>query len=191
MRYGTSPPGHPRPGGGLGFGHGACKGNPEEESLCLLAQEVPMTPTSLSTFDKTVHQANLWLKEIQEELRWGDRQQAYHALRAVLHALRDRLPLIEVSDFAAQLPMVVRGMYYEGWHPRADGTPRGERGAQAFLDQVARGFAVAPEHVDPALLTGAVFRVLARRVSGGEVEDVLGAMPQEIRRLWPRALAMH
>jgi uncharacterized protein (DUF2267 family) len=31
----------------------------------------------------------------------------------VLHALRDRLTVEEASDLAAQLPMLIRGLYYE------------------------------------------------------------------------------
>jgi uncharacterized protein (DUF2267 family) len=77
-----------------------------------------MSLTGLAAFDSSIHLTNGWLKELSEILQWReDRGRAYLALRAVLHALRDRLTVSEVADLAAQLPMVVRGFFYEGWHP--------------------------------------------------------------------------
>jgi uncharacterized protein (DUF2267 family) len=43
--------------------------------------------------------------------------QAYQALRAVLQTIRDGLPVMEPVHLGSQLPMLVRGMYYEGWTP--------------------------------------------------------------------------
>ena len=86
-------------------------------------------------FDRTVHTTNRWLQELTGLLDGGSRHDAYVALRATLHALRDRLPIEETAELAAQLPMLVRGFYYEGWDPtrqagaRAQprGLPRGRR----------------------------------------------------------------
>ena len=46
-----------------------------------------------------------------------EKREAWKALRAVLHTVRDRLPLDVAVHFGAQLPMLIRGMYYEGWEP--------------------------------------------------------------------------
>jgi uncharacterized protein (DUF2267 family) len=63
-----------------------------------------MTITSIDVFETTLHKTNGWLKELLEELDWQDRHAAYLALRATLHALRDRLTVEEVAELAAQLP---------------------------------------------------------------------------------------
>lgn len=76
------------------------------------------------TFDHTVQEANIWLKAVAEQLHFEERRHAYSALRATLHALRDRLTPESAVHFGAQLPMVVRGLYYEGW--RIAGKPRGD-----------------------------------------------------------------
>jgi uncharacterized protein (DUF2267 family) len=68
-----------------------------------------MTQTGLTPFDSTLQTTNVWLNDVQEQLGWGDdHRRAYHALRAVLHALRDRLPVDHAAALAAQLPMLVR-----------------------------------------------------------------------------------
>jgi hypothetical protein len=78
------------------------------------------THTEVDVFETTIQKTNSLLKDIDEELGWGDRRkQAYAGLRAVLHALRDRLPVTEAANFAAQLPMLVRGFYFEGWKPES------------------------------------------------------------------------
>jgi uncharacterized protein (DUF2267 family) len=72
-----------------------------------------MTITSIDVFETTLHKTNGWRKELLEELDWQDRHAAYLALRATLHALRDRLTVEEVAELGAQLPMLIRGFYYE------------------------------------------------------------------------------
>src|SRR6267154_2558128 len=75
-----------------------------------------MSATGLAVFDETVQKANTWLNEISQILG-SDRRRAYQALRAVLHCLRDRLTIDEAAQLGDQLPMLVRGIYYEAWHP--------------------------------------------------------------------------
>jgi uncharacterized protein (DUF2267 family) len=141
-----------------------------------------MSQTSLTAFESTLQTTNIWLNDVLEQLGWGeDGHRAYHALRAVLHALRDRLPVDEAAALAAQLPMLVRGFYYEGWHPHDK--PLKERHKGEFLAHVAAAFRNDPG-VDAEEVTRAVFQVLAKHVTGGEVEGVKRILPPELRELW-------
>ena len=141
-----------------------------------------MSQTGLAPFESTLQTTNIWLNDIRERLGWTeDHHRAYHALRAVLHALRDRLPVDQAAALAAQLPMLVRGFYYEGWHPH--GKPVKERHKEDFLAHVAEAFRDDPD-VDPERIVSVVFRVLSKHVSGGEVESVKRSLPTEIRSLW-------
>lgn len=140
-----------------------------------------MSQTGLSAFDSTIHTTNVWLQDLMDYLG-TDRQRAYLALRAVLHALRDRLTVEEAADLAAQLPMLVRGFYYEGWHPH--GKPLKERTREEFLALVAGAFQDDP-CVDLEGVVRAVFQVLARHLSAGEIEDIKSSLPAAIRALWP------
>ena len=141
-----------------------------------------MSLTGLSEFDHAIHTTNAWVKELAESMEWyDDHHRAFQGLRAVLHALRDRLSIQEAADLAAQLPMVVRGMYYEGWHP--DGKPLRERKLEQFLAHIAAALP-NPDDTDIPLLAREVFRLLARHVSPGEIEDVKANLPKELRSLW-------
>jgi uncharacterized protein (DUF2267 family) len=143
-----------------------------------------MTTTGVEGFDRTVHKTNLWLKEIQEELGWEDRQRAYLALRAALHALRDRLTVEEAAELGAQLPMLIRGLYFEGWHPT--GKPVKERHKADFLRHIEEQLRI-DFSAEPEAIARAVFRVLDRNVSAGEMADVRAILPAEIRGLLPQS----
>jgi uncharacterized protein (DUF2267 family) len=141
-----------------------------------------MSMTGLTVFDTTLHKTHQWLNDLMQLLDWGDKNKAYLALRATLHALRDRLTIQEVAQLAAQLPMLVRGFYYEGWNPT--GKPEKERSEEQFLAHIARYFQ-DDDAVDPEWVARAVFTLLAKHVSEGEIEDVRQVLPSSLRRLWP------
>ena len=116
---------------------------------------------------------------------WGRAvwQRAYHVLRAVLHALRDRLPLNLAAHLGAQLPLLVRGIYYDFWHPQPE-TSR-ERKQEAFLEHVRAGLEDTwpidvVVQVDPGPC-----RDHGRHVTEGQVEKVRQALPKDIQALWP------
>src|SRR3954452_19690727 len=81
------------------------------------SEECDMSATGLEVFDTTLQKTNEWLQEMMQEFGTESRQQVYLILRATLHALRERLPLEPMAHLGAQLPMLIRGFYYEGWSP--------------------------------------------------------------------------
>jgi uncharacterized protein (DUF2267 family) len=87
----------------------------------------------------------------------------------------------QAAALAAQLPMLVRGFYYEGWHPH--GKPVKERHKQDFLAHIAAAFREGPA-VDPERVARAVFQVLSKHVTAGEIEGVKRSLPTELRSLW-------
>lgn len=141
-----------------------------------------MSMTGLEVFDDTLQKTNTWLKDIQDVIG-PDRRRAYQALRAVLHCLRDRLTVDEAAHLSSQLPMLVRGIYYEGYRPA--GKPETIRSREEFLENVARYFEnVRP--IDPADAARAVFQTIARHCDPGEVAQVIQSLPADIRALWPQ-----
>lgn len=140
------------------------------------------TMTGLDVFDNTIHKTNSWLKEIMEELGTNDRHEAYQALRGTLHALRDRLTIDEAAQLSSQLPMLITGIFYERWDPT--GKPERIRHKEAFLERLGKELGRNAD-VDPEMAARSVFRVMAQRVSEGELQDVTSILPAELRELWP------
>jgi len=136
--------------------------------------------TGIRTFDQSLETTRQWLQEVQDLMELDDEQRAFRVMRAVLQTLRDRLSVEEAAQFAAQLPMLLQGVYYHGWKPT--GKPLKIRSRQEFLDKVAEG--LLREH-DPEEACRVVFAVLEHRMPGGELEDVKRILPEAIRDLWP------
>jgi uncharacterized protein (DUF2267 family) len=132
-------------------------------------------------FGQTMEKTHLWLVAVMKELHWTDEHKAYLALRAVLHTLRDRLTVEEAADLAAQLPMLVRGLYFEGWNPR--GKPVKERHEEGFFYHVMTYFNF-DEKIEPREVVRAVFAVIRTHVSIGEIDDIKHILPGELRALW-------
>jgi uncharacterized protein (DUF2267 family) len=141
-----------------------------------------MSQHGLAAFESTLQTSYAWLKDLMEELGWEDRHRAYQALRAVLHAVRDRLTVDEAAGLGAQFPMLIRGVYYEGWVP-AD-TPVHGHSREAFLAPIAETFHEHPEIV-PEGVVWAVFKVMEQHISGGEMLEIKNMLPDKIRLLCP------
>jgi uncharacterized protein (DUF2267 family) len=130
--------------------------------------------------DRNVETTHLWLKQVAVELGEEDRQYAYRVLRAVLHTLRDRLPVEVAAKLAAQLPTLIRGIYYEDWVPSR--TPLAIHNVEEFLDHVVVEGRLGGE-TEASLAVGAVARVLREHVSPGEIDEVLAVLPEKLRVL--------
>jgi uncharacterized protein (DUF2267 family) len=144
-----------------------------------------MSMTGLDVFDRTVQTSNEWLKDLMFELNYEDRHKAYLALKGVLHTLRDRLPVHEAVHLAAQLPMLIRGVYYDGWSPSQ--VPARINRPEEFFLGVKQAF-MGDEQIDAERITRAVFKMLRHRISAGEIRDITSTLPPELQVLWPQPM---
>ena len=141
-----------------------------------------MTAVGLEGLEHTVQLTHTWINELDDRLGWNNKPRSYRLLKAVLHALRDWLQLNEAADLAAQLPTLLRGAYYEQWRPAR--TPVAHRTKADFLARVEDSFNIdALPQTSQAVM--AVFELLSKKISPGEIEDVRHALPEELRNLWP------
>jgi len=138
--------------------------------------------TSVSTFNHTLEQSHLWLKELQEIGGFEDQEEAYSALRAVLQSLRDRLTLNEAAHLAAQMPLLLKGVYYEGWRPEK--LPHTYSSAEDFLHHIRSCLRNASNKINPQSAATAVLKLLENKISRGEINHIKSQLPHEILNLW-------
>jgi uncharacterized protein (DUF2267 family) len=137
--------------------------------------------TEIQDFTAAVRLADEWVDDIVRRLGWRDRTRACAALIAALHAVRDCLKRDEAIYLGAALPVLLRGLYYEGWHGgHGAATNRRDLFLARIHDSVHRDPAIDPEHVARATLA-----LLAERLPAAEIEDAKAATPHELRNLWP------
>jgi uncharacterized protein (DUF2267 family) len=140
-----------------------------------------MSSSGLEVFDATLQKTHIWLNEIMGELT-PDRRLAWHALGAVLRAIRDRVPLEVGANLGAQLPLLIRGTYYDQFRP-AD-IPITLRSWDEFLALVALRLVDLDPPLPPAPAAEAVFGVLSHHISRGQIEKVRQALPEPVRERW-------
>jgi uncharacterized protein (DUF2267 family)/CBS domain-containing protein len=139
-----------------------------------------MSATGLDVFDKTLQTTNIWLDELMADIG-PDRQVAWHVLGAVLRTVRDRVPAGLAAHLGAQLPLLVRGAYYDGYRPSAEPLPI--RDLDGFVAHVQEGLRdIRPVNGRDAV--AAVFGLLGEHLTRGQCANVYDALPEEVRRLW-------
>jgi uncharacterized protein (DUF2267 family) len=142
-----------------------------------------MSETGYSSFDVTLEKTNHVLHEIEQAYGWPRerRNQSYAALRTILHALRDRLTVQVTAQLAAQLPMLIRGIYYDGWNPSKVPV---KMDREAFLARVRQEF---PYTVEGGIqrLVDTVLQALRRHITEGEWDDLKSTLPKDLALALP------
>jgi nucleotide-binding universal stress UspA family protein/uncharacterized protein (DUF2267 family) len=134
-----------------------------------------------ATVEQTVRTTNRWLRDVRLYLGEEQTPQAFRLMRTVLHVLRDHLSVNQVASLGAQLPLLLRGILYEGWDPT--GKPEKNRRLVDFVGEVK--YQMFPEPLDhPERAVHAVLAALSKHLTAGEVAKLKRALPHEIRELW-------
>jgi len=137
--------------------------------------------TATPEFEAALRTAEEWVDDLVQRLGWQGRRRAYAALLAAMHALRDCLPREQAIYLGAQLPVLLRGLYYEGWHPGGHSLGRSR---SAFLERIHDGVHRDPG-IDAEQVARAVLAMLAARLPAAEVEEARAATPEALHNLWP------
>lgn len=139
-----------------------------------------MSANGLEVFDKTLQTTNIWLDDIMREMG-VDRRTAWKVLTVVLHKLRDRLPVELSAHLGSQLPLLIRGVYYDQFQPAKQ--PSDCRSLEAFVEEVGAWLSDS-RPVDPKAAVDAVFGVLSKHLSDGQTAKVREALPSSLRSSW-------
>lgn len=140
-----------------------------------------MSKVAIPVFETTLQKTHCWLKDLTTLMGWDDEHLSYSALKATLHALRDRLPVEIVAKLGAQLPLLIRGIYYEGWVPAH--TPLKIHRLEDFLELVASYLNNDKLLPEVPLIAANVFRVMRNHLSEGEIDHIKKVLPAPIASL--------
>ena len=138
--------------------------------------------THAQILDTSVQRAHEWLHEIGRGLGFDNERAAYAALRATLHAVRDRLPVELVAHFGAGMPTMIRGIYYDGWHPSAARLKAAHD--EDFCQSMRHELHGHDELRNAEQVALAVMGVIARRMEPGQIDHILDSLPKQVRELW-------
>ncbi len=141
-----------------------------------------MSATGLEVLDRTWQKAHEWVNELRDRLDWSSDRDTLRLLRITLHQIRDRVHVNEVAQFSAQLPILIRGMFFEGWQPNL--VPLPERRASDLIQAIEHHVGDVIEYRGQQDIV-TVFKFLNARISAGEVNDIRANLPEDIRALWP------
>lgn len=134
----------------------------------------------VSVFEQSVMKSELWIKELHKDLHWIGADGVYHLLRAVLQTVREQLSIDEAAHLAAQLPMVLRGVFYEGWDPKS--LPPKGLGREDFISAVRAKMGNCGEiRYDLNEAIRSALLVIKKHVSDGEMQEVIGALKPTLR----------
>ncbi len=135
-------------------------------------------------FEKYAGKGNEVVRMLAEDLETS-REKAARILTAVLHSLRRRLSHQESFQLMAQLPMVLKGVYVDGW--KYDQPFHRIKKVEEFLDEIRMedGQTAAYDfgnNDEAKNAVSAVFRTLSYYVSEGEMNDIIAVLPEEIKK---------
>ena len=140
------------------------------------------TQTRIDLFDKAVNEAYEWINEVDRETGLDDRHYAFAALRGTLHAIRDEITPDQSGHVSAQLPTLIRGVYFEGWDPSR--TPADDRTVDGFLDHVRPSFMGYGREYNLLQIVRDTLAVLERKLPD-VMAKVKHTLPRHVREVWP------
>lgn len=143
-------------------------------------KKVYKIPKQVTVFARTQHKSQEWIKEMRKDLKWMSGDNIYHLLRAVLHALRDQLSIHEAAHFSAQLPLLLRGTFYESWDPKTK-LNTGES-KDDFIQTVKKN--LSPMSIPKFDLEQGIIvalNVIKNHISKGEMKDLTGMLNPSLK----------
>ncbi|MEM1429333.1 MAG: DUF2267 domain-containing protein [Pseudomonadota bacterium] len=141
-----------------------------------------MSAQDLEVIDHTVQLTHEWINELRDRLGWSSSRDALSLLRVTLTQIRDHIGHDEAAHLSAQMPLLLRGMFFEGWSPAK--TPVSDRSGDSFVAAIEERVGHTLGWRGPEDITQ-VFHTLENRISEGEIADVKANLPRHIRDLWP------
>lgn len=140
--------------------------------------------TEYGILTKHAQNALEWINEVKDRGRFKDQAVSLASLRAVLHQLRDNLPIPNAIHLSAQFPIFIRGIFFEGWIPPH--MPTQQYTSEAFLEHVRRDL-LPWDEIEPEKAVRCVLKTLLGKISHEEIRKIRKTLPKEINELFDLA----
>ncbi len=140
----------------------------------------PKIRKKVSLFARTCNKAQIWINEMQKELKRLEGDAIYHLLKAVLQSLRDQMSIHEAAHFSAQLPLILRGSFFEGWNPYV--TQQGAQSKDDFVASVKERLGpigITTSELEPSILVA--LNVIKKHISAGEIKDLVAVVDPSLK----------
>ena len=140
----------------------------------------------VNLFDKQCQEANHFIKDLAMQLGTPeDIDHAVRVLRYVFRALRRRLVPDESLHIVSQLPLILKGIYVDGWNiyePLSEAKTFDEflydiRNNERKADVDFTNYDLAKKKIS------AVFNALKKIISGGELDHFRDELPKELAEM--------
>ncbi len=142
-------------------------------------------------FEKYAAKGNRFVNLVSEDLEIN-REEAGRIIRAVFHALRNRLSHEESFQLLAQLPMALKAIYVDGW--KFGKHYKRVKHVSDFLDEVRSQDAGLVSHdlyddTNTKLAIASVLKTINAFVSEGEMNGLIGILPPQLKEFFKESLA--
>src|SRR3989337_1920157 len=138
-------------------------------------------------FEEYEGNARKFVNDLAHELNDPDNHRSAIRIRiSVMHTIRDILTVEESLHLISQLPLFIKGFYVNEWH-------LGEKKKIKDKDEFIERLLLHDARTGPLYFgtdekaiknVRAVLRVLRKHVSQGEIDDIIGQFPAELKMLW-------
>jgi uncharacterized protein (DUF2267 family) len=145
-----------------------------------------------NNFEKHCIKGRDFLQKTADNLGYpNDLIKAERILKAVLHSLRNRLSVEDSFQFMSQLPLLIKGIYVDGWKISKEFVRI--KHLDEFINEVKHeaGNTAEVDFSNNSIAINSiknVFKTIVQQVSPGEVEHLKAVFPKELKQLWEESI---
>lgn len=138
-----------------------------------------MKTHKLHSPEVNLQEANGWFNELNLSMPTSSRE-TFLVFKAVLHSIRDTLNAQNATYLGTHLPLLIKGIYYEGWDP--SNNPRNLSCTEDFFDIVDERYH-GERIIEAVEEISAVVRFLSKKI-GQDESWLRDFVPKELSVLW-------
>lgn len=138
--------------------------------------------TGIPALEDALRDAQGWLASAGHRINTRSSQVALACLRGTLHTLRAQLDVRRAIEVGERLPLVMRGVFFDGWDPHDAPPPAATK--DEFVGRVAADNGRNPR-IKAERAAKAALEVIFERLPAAVTARIVERLPENLRELWP------